>query len=133
MSTASLHDITTAQRKAWQREWPFTVELLSLDWLFADERYQRELIPAFVQAKAARFDPTLVGVLDVSERDETSFALLDGLQRSGMCAEVDKQAVWCAVYRGMTLADEARHFADKNKGAAQHAPVLRAARAQDRW
>lgn len=125
-----LREINSTQRKAWQLEWPFTVELLSLDWLFADQRYQREVIPTFVQSKIATFDPTLVGTLDVSMRSEDSFAILDGLQRSNICEGVDKKAAWCAVYRGMSIADEARHFSDKNRERRNMHPfyVLRARR-----
>jgi hypothetical protein len=107
--------VRAEQREAWQREWPFTVELLPLEWLFADSRYQRDPIKPFIQQSVARFDPTLVGTLDVSMREPDRFAILDGLQRSEIVKQVDKRAVWCSVYRGMGLNDEAEFFVSKNR------------------
>lgn len=103
------------QRDEWQREWPFTVELLPLDWLSADHSYQRDPIDAFIAASVAKFDPTLVGTIDVSMRSESEFAILDGLQRSQIVAQVGKKAVWCSVYRGMSINHEAEFFVAKNR------------------
>lgn len=103
------------QRAEWQREWPFTVELLPLDWLIVDHRYQRDPIDPFIRASVARFDPTLVGTLDVSMRSEREFAILDGLQRSNIVEQVGKKAVWCSIYRGMGVNDEAEFFVAKNR------------------
>lgn len=103
------------QRKEWQREWPFTVELLPLGCLIADHSYQRDPIDAFINASVAKFDPTLVGTIDVSMRSEDEFAILDGLQRSEIVARVGKKAVWCSVYRGMSINHEAEFFVAKNR------------------
>jgi uncharacterized protein DUF6551 len=107
--------IRDEQRHEWQKEWPFTVELLPLDWLFADDRYQRDPILPFIAQSVRRFDPTLVGTIDVSMRAPDSYAILDGLQRSEIVKQVDKRAVWCSVYRGMGLNDEAEFFVAKNR------------------
>lgn len=103
------------QRDEWQREWPFTVELLPLGWLFADRSYQRDPIDAFIESAVAKFDPTLVGTIDVSMRSESEFAILDGLQRSQIVTRVGKKAVWCSVYRGMSIGHEAEFFVAKNR------------------
>lgn len=112
---SNVKSIRESQLKAWQREWPFTIELLPLGWLFADERYQREPIEPFIEARVEHFDATLVGTLDVSRREADSFAIMDGLQRSEIIKRVDKRAVWCTVYSGMSLKDEAEFFYSKNR------------------
>lgn len=108
-------EVRSSQRKAWREEWPFTVELLSLGDLFSDDRYQRPPIDSFIEAKAAIFDPTLVGTIDVANRDGESYAILDGRQRSEIVKRVGKKSVWCSVYDGMTLKDEAEFFFRKNR------------------
>jgi hypothetical protein len=94
-------------------EWPYTVALIPLKYLFVDERYQRPRQEAFISKMAERFDPTLVGVIDVAQRGER-FAILDGRQRLGMMEIVGKTAAWCAVYESMSLRDEAEFFWKKN-------------------
>lgn len=104
-----------SQRKVWQAEWPFEVELLPLHKLFAEE-YQRPVIDPFVTQKVKEFDPTLVGTLDVSSDAESSrYAILDGLQRSEIVARVGKKAVWCSVYHGMTFEERSAFFLKKNR------------------
>ena len=98
-----------------QDEWPFTVELTPLSDLIIDNRYQRPPQDAFVDKIANSFDDTLVGVLDVSERKNGSHAVLDGLQRFTAMKKVGKNGCYCAVYTGMSLADEAMFFYRKNK------------------
>lgn len=113
--TLSPKKLIAEQRDEWQRDWPFTVELLPLHWLIVDGRYQRDPIPPFIASSVAKFDPTLVGTLDVSMRGEDEYAILDGLQRSKIVAEVGKKAVWCSIYRGMSLNHEAEFFVAKNR------------------
>jgi hypothetical protein len=94
--------------------WPFTVELISLDDLIVDLRYQRPPQEVFVEKLIAEFDETLVGALDVAERKNGTHAILDGAQRYQACTKF-KNAAWCAVYKGMSLADEAMFFYKKNR------------------
>ncbi len=107
--------IQSAQKRAWREEWPFEVQLLSLDALFADDRYQREPIAPFIDATVQRFDPTLVGTLDVSARSDGTYAILDGLQRTEVLKRVKKMSAWCAVYTEMNLKHEAEFFFRKNR------------------
>src|SRR5262249_42967986 len=98
-----------------QDEWPFRVELLTLDSLFAADEYQRPVNWPFVRREAARFDPSLVGTIDVAQRSPQQFAILDGQQRSQIVRLVGKQTIWCSIYLGLDLASEARFFLHKNR------------------
>lgn len=101
--------------KGAQGDWPFRVELLLLDALLVDETYQRPVSWQFVRREAARFDPTLVGTIDVAQRSPSRFAILDGSQRSQIVRLVGKTSIYCSVYVGLDLASEARHFLHKNR------------------
>lgn len=114
-TTPQVAEIKSAQRRAWQEEWPFTIELLPLGWLFADDRYQRPRVDPFVEKMALTFDATLVGTIDVSMRKGDEYAILDGYQRTEAMRVVDKKAAWCTVYRDMRLRDEADFFIKKNR------------------
>ncbi len=99
-------------------DWPFTVELVALDELFADDRYQRPPQEAFVSKMVNAFDDTLVGVLDVSKRSNGkshNYAILDGLQRYTAMGKVGKSTAYVSVYPDMSLEEEAMFFVRKNK------------------
>ena len=97
-------------------DWPYTVELLPFDRLLVDWGYQRPVKWTFVRKEASRFDPTLVGTIDVAERHRgEQFAILDGQQRVEICKLVEKTTIWASVYRGLDTASEARFFLKKNK------------------
>lgn len=98
-----------------QDDWPFRVELIPLDATFADEAYQRPPNWAAIRKEAARFDPTLISTIDVSQRSPSRFAILDGQQRVEMIRLVGKSTVWASVYAGMDLASEARFFLKRNR------------------
>lgn len=96
-------------------EWPYEVKLIKLDELFADEAYQRPVHELFARDLTLKFDERLVGVIDVSLRKDGRGAIMDGLQRTTAMREVGKQSCYAAVYRGMTLAEEAEFFFHKNR------------------
>ncbi|HEY7417477.1 MAG TPA: DUF6551 family protein, partial [Ktedonobacteraceae bacterium] len=96
--------------------WPYTVELISLKSLLVDLTYQRPTQTVFVEKLVAEFDPTLVGTLDVSQRTHHSeYAILDGSQRFAAIQKFPYTDVWCSVYVGMSLSDEAMFFYRKNR------------------
>ena len=101
--------------KGAQDDWPFDQKLLPLDVLFADSSYQRPVNWPFVRKESARFDPTLVGAIDVAQRSPSSYAILDGQQRMQMVRMVGKGTVWASVYVGLDLPSEARFFLHKNR------------------
>jgi hypothetical protein len=98
-----------------ETEWPFTVELLALDKLFSDKKYQRDPDERWIVKTVDSFDPSLVGSLYVSARANGEYAILDGLGRAEVLRRTGFVTAWCCVYYGMSLADEAQHFVKYNK------------------
>src|SRR5262245_2473755 len=94
-------------------EWPFRVERLPLAACFADPAYQRPANWSFVRSSAARYDPTLVGTIDVAQRGPGSYAILDGQQRSEIVKLVGKETIWASIYVRLDAASEARFFLHK--------------------
>jgi hypothetical protein len=95
-------------------EWPFRVELLPLESLLVDDSYQRPPSWPFVRREAARYDPTLVGTVDVAQRSPSLYAILDGQQRVEIVRLVGKGTVWASIYQGLDIQSEARFFLHKN-------------------
>ncbi|MGH8867098.1 MAG: DUF6551 family protein [Actinomycetes bacterium] len=80
--------------------------------LFADQGYQRPLDEYRVAKMAETFDATLLGVLEVSDRGDGSYAVIDGGHRLALVRDVigpDAHLV-CNVHRGLSVAEEARLF-----------------------
>lgn len=102
-------------RDAQTEEWPFRVVLLPLDSLLIEEAYQRPVNWPFVRKEAARFDPALVGTIDVAQRSPSRYAILDGQQRAEICRMIGKSVIWASVYTGLDMASEARFFLKKNR------------------
>lgn len=82
--------------------------------LFADPTYQRDVDEARVRKMAAAFDSRLLGVLEVSDRDDETYAILDGQHRwqAALRAHPDGDGAFlvCQVYTGLSVEDEARLF-----------------------
>jgi hypothetical protein len=82
--------------------------------LFADSSYQRVLDDLRVQRMVDDFDPTLLGVLEVSDRENGTFAILDGQHRWAVVQDAHpdhaEAHLVCQVHRGLTVEDEARVF-----------------------
>ena len=95
--------------------WPFRVELIPLEKLYADDSYQRPLDDHFVRRTVLAYDESLVGVIDVAATDDGRYAIMDGRQRYGASALVGKTAMWGAVYEGMERPEQARFFHHKNR------------------
>lgn len=103
------------ESKRAKTEWPFEVGLVPLSNLLVDDTYQRPPHHEFISREATRFDPTLVGTIDVSERTGRRYAILDGQQRYLMMLQVGKTACYCSIYTNMSIADEAGFFYRKNR------------------
>lgn len=112
---------TVKLRAPKDEEWPFRVELLPLEALFAhraadaEDGYQRPVSWTFVRREAARFDPALVGTIDVAQRAPSRFAILDGQQRTEIVRLIGKTTIWASVYLGLDIASESRFFLHKNR------------------
>lgn len=70
--------------------------------LFSDPAYQRDVDERRVTKMAGEFDPRLLGVLEVSARDDSRFAILDGQHRHALALRVqgDDAVLVCQVYEG---------------------------------
>jgi hypothetical protein len=87
--------------------------------LIVDHTYQRDLDEARIARMVTDFDRRLLGVLEVSDRGDGTFAILDGQHRHALVLAAVPDAassayVVCQVYEGLSVADEARLFHDIN-------------------
>ena len=82
--------------------------------MFADPAYQRDLDETRVAGMAAEFDQRLIGVLEVSAREDGRFAILDGQHRWATVRRAhpngDEAHLVCQIHTGLSVEDEARVF-----------------------
>jgi hypothetical protein len=87
---------------------------IHVDSLFADSTYQRDLDEPRVRRMADELDLRLLGVLEVSRRDDGRHAILDGQHRwaAARLAHPDGSGAHlvCQIHSGLTVEDEARVF-----------------------
>lgn len=91
--------------------WPYRFEILSLDNMYLD-KYQRPLNEAWLKKEGARFDPSLLGVLTVSEREKKGidYALVDGQHRKELVERRGLAELPCVVFYNLTLEQESALF-----------------------
>lgn len=87
-----------------------TVEVLPLDTLTIDKRYQRTTNENTVASMAAAFDPRMCPPLTVSERSNGTRVVFDGGHRLGALLIAGFSEYACWVHRGLTAKDESRLF-----------------------
>lgn len=77
-----------------------------------DHTYQRQLAPTRVARMVAEFDPSLVGVIEVSLRDDGTYAVIDGQHRLAAVRSAKGMgaAIAANVHQGLSPEDEARLF-----------------------
>lgn len=84
--------------------------------LFADRTYQRDLNELRVERMASGLRVPLLGVLEVSERADGRYAIVDGQHRWAAVIEGhplhEDAALVCNVHTRLTVEDEARLFYD---------------------
>lgn len=82
--------------------------------LLVDRTYQRELESKRVTYMARNWDQDLAGELVVSLRDNGKFYVIDGQHRHGSVQLMSNppSQMFCRIYTGLTVADEARLFRD---------------------
>ena len=90
---------------------PYIAALRAGD-LFADPAYQRDLDATRVERMSSELDRTLLGVLEVSARDDGRYAIIDGQHRWAVVrfAGGDDAHLVCEVHTGLSIEDEARLF-----------------------
>ncbi len=96
---------------------PYIAALRAGD-LFADSAYQRDLDTARVERMGSEFDRTLLGVIEVSERVDGRYAIIDGQHRWAVvrAAGGDGAHLVCQVHTGLSIEDEARLFYEIDTG-----------------
>lgn len=100
------------------RRAPYVAALPVAD-LFVDYAYQRELDDNRVARMVKAYDPALVGIIEVSRRDDESYAILDGQHRWAAEKDhsfdlTDSPHIACRVHTGLSLADEAKLYHQLN-------------------
>jgi len=77
---------------------------------------QREYLPAHASALAARFDPDAVGILVVNVHADGIPYLVDGQHRraAAIMRDYGEQKVQCECYHGLSEAEEAELFLQRN-------------------
>jgi hypothetical protein len=90
---------------------PYIAALRAGD-LFADPAYQRDLDISRVERMRRELDRTLLGVIEVSERAEGRYAIIDGQHRWAViqAAGGEDAHLVCQVHTGLGIEDEARLF-----------------------
>lgn len=85
------------------------VELVRLNDLYIDRRFQRVLSDAFVSRLVDKFDKNLVGVLDVNMRADGTLSLIDGQHRREALLHLGWTETLCLIH-DLTLEQEADRF-----------------------
>lgn len=103
----------------------YTMEHLPLNELEIDRSYQRELDIVRVEEMARTFSPFLLLPFAVNIRGDGSKFTVDGQHRTAMLAKIGKSdsIVACAVYRGLTVEEEAWLFDELNKRQKKLTPL----------
>ncbi|MGW0043454.1 DUF6551 family protein [Rhodococcus sp. NPDC003348] len=106
------------------------VQAIAVVDLFVDPTYQRDCDLRRAKKMAAQWDPRLVGVLDVSDRGDTThprYAIVNGQHRAAAALIVDPTMHLVAnVHTGLTVVEEAKLFDDIDR-------KTRALTTWDRW
>jgi hypothetical protein len=90
------------------KAWPYTFELLNVEHLFVDDRYQRPLTK-IADSIASGFDRALLEPLLVSKRARNRYAIADGQNRWAGTTRIGERWLWCRVMR-LSPQEEARIF-----------------------
>lgn len=88
--------------------WPYSFEILSVDVLFVDDRYQRP-VTTIADQIAEHFERALLEPLLVSRRKRDRYAIADGQNRWAGAKRIGERWLWCRVMR-LTPQEEARIF-----------------------
>lgn len=98
---------------------PFKEEWIQVGDLEVDHRVQRDTMNLRKVERMIKFyNPAALGVITVSQRNQVTRVIIDGMHRWQTVKEVtDNQGeVLCHVFEGLTLSQEAQMFLDLNYG-----------------
>ena len=93
-------------------------ELVDIESLQVDFRYQRKPSERKIVTIAKAFDTIACGAIDVSRRPDGSLWVMDGNHRTEAARRVGVKRIRALVYGGLTLQEEAALFSLKNSSAA---------------
>jgi hypothetical protein len=99
-----------------------TVQMLKLDQLIVDARFQRPIQQSRVERYVKQFDGKLVGLLTVSVRPNGKYVLLDGQHRWMVLVERGYTEALCEVLTGLSFEQEAAIFHGRNIGRVRIKP-----------
>lgn len=86
------------------------VEVVPVEQIKIDLRYQRPLSAKKVKAIADDFDPAVAGVLLLSLRPDNDMYVIDGQHRHAAMLKIGWPTAKCEIKEGLTLAEEARLY-----------------------
>jgi len=98
------------------------VQMLKLDQLIVDARFQRPIQQSRVERYTKQFDPKLVGLLTVSHRPNGKYVILDGQHRWMVLVERSYTEALCEVLEDLTFEQEAAIFHGRNLSRARLKP-----------
>lgn len=102
---------------------PFKVDVLDVADLGVDERYQRPLSEVKLAALGLRYDMGQAGAIDVNQRPDGSYWIMDGQHRAEKAKRDGETCVLCHVRQFTNWEDEAAFFVAKFRTATKPSPV----------
>lgn len=120
----AIHEINRVKPSAAKLE-DYEMEHIPLNSLKIDRSYQRELNHDRVKRMVKTFSPALVLPFAVNMRTNGELFTVDGQHRTAMLVALGKgdAEVPCALYYGLTIAEEAWLFDELNKRQAKLTPL----------
>lgn len=100
-------------------------DAVGTDKLIIDGRYQRQLNEHRVGRMVEQWNPSLLGTLEVSERENGTYAVFDGQHRLSALKALGIKKAPCIVHRGMGAQQEAELFVKLQRDRRPPTPVER--------
>lgn len=98
---------------------------VSIDKLIVDPRYQRPVEEKRVTRIINNFDPRQLGTIEVSQREDGTYAVIDGQHRFEALKTTDRKMISALVHEGLSVKEEADLFAKINMGRKPLSPIQR--------
>lgn len=90
-----------------QQKYPYRWDIVRIDEMYIDSRYQRDLKPI-----TGEFDPRIVGMLTLSERPRQGkqYSVIDGQRRRDLIKREGIDIAPCVIFYDLSVEDEATLF-----------------------
>jgi hypothetical protein len=102
-----------------------TCTRVNLDKIVTDGRYQRPVEDKRVERMVRNFDAKQLGTVELSKRDDGSFAIIDGQHRIAALKALGRKQVPAIVHEGLGAQGEGELFVAINMGRKQLRPAER--------